>query len=80
MPQRLESINLLSLRYACSKLQFLFLDANIKINDLFDPTICGLKAIFSYTGVVFLILLVFFFCWKVFLRIKYYPQKLNPAK
>ena len=25
-----------------------FLNANIKINDLFDPTVFGLKAIFSY--------------------------------
>ena len=58
MPQRLEKCcrNLLSFCYICSKLQLLFLNANIKINDLFDPTVCGLKAVFSYinlTGVNF---------------------------
>ena len=42
-PQRLEKycLNLLSFRFVCSKLQLLFLNANIKINDLFDPTVCG---------------------------------------
>ena len=47
---------------------------------IFLTPICGLKAIFSYINVTkflrFSILLVFFFCWNLFLRIKYYLQ--NP--
>ena len=50
MSQRLEEycLNLLLFRFVFSKLQLLFLNGNIKINDLLDPTACGLKAIFSY--------------------------------
>ena len=38
----------LTFRFVCSNLQLLFLNANIKINHPFDPTVCRLKAIFSY--------------------------------
>ena len=79
-------LNLLSFRFVCSKLHAI-VNANIKINDLFYPIVCGLKAIFSCINgskfLPFLILLVFFFCWNFFLRIKYHPQNpqnLNPAK
>ena len=66
MPQKVERyrLSLLSFRFVCSKLQLLFLNTNIKINDLFYPNVCGLKAIFSYINgskfLLFLILLVFF--------------------
>ena len=52
MPQRLEKY--LSFGLVCSKLQWLFLNANMKINDLFYPTVCGLKSfLVILTGVNF---------------------------
>ena len=71
MPQRLEKycLNLLSFRLVCSKLQLLFLNANIKMSDVFDPTVCGLKATFSYINgskfLRFLILLEIIFADQV---------------
>ena len=65
---KLYRFNLSWLRFVCSKLQLLFLNANIKINDLVYPTVCGLKAMFSdisfalfnIAGIFFLLLELIF--------------------
>ena len=87
MPQRLEKdwLNLVSLLFVCSKLQLLFLNANIKIKDFFTP-LCGLKAIFSY--IIVIIFYGFKFHWCFFLLeliladqvLSTDAAKLNPAK